>query len=828
MAIERVLGTENDPDIVDLDTSVEVIPEQSRQDQIREAANILVQDEQVFTEEELMQEPEQVQDSFFDNLAEFVEEDELNKLASNLIDSIKNDLESRSEWEKTYKDGLQYLGMKFDESRSQPFQGSSGVIHPILAEAVTQFQGQAYKELLPTKGPVKTQIIGQRTAETESQAERVQEFMNYYILNVMEDYDPELDQMLFYLPLAGSAFKKIYFDFVLNRAVSKFIPPEDLIVPYEAPDISTAERVTHVISMSRNEVKKQQLSGFYANVEIPEESYEDRDDVTEEIDEIQGISPSYTEDRNRTIYEVHTILDLQGYEDLDAEGVPTGLKLPYIVTIDKQSSTVLSIRRNFNPQDVSKNKINYFVQYKFLPGLGFYGLGLSHMIGGLSKATTSILRQLIDAGTLANLPAGFKARGMRIRDEADPLQPGEFRDIDTTGGSLRENLIPLPIKEPSNVLMQLLAILVDSGKRFAAISDMNVGDMNQAMPVGTTVALLERGTKVMSAIHKRLHYAQRLEFNLLAKVFADYLPPTYDYETGSGPRDIKLSDFDERVDIIPVSDPNIFSQSQRITMAQELLQMVQSNPQVHGPTGIYEAYSRMYSALGVDNIESLLQPPPDMTPKPVDAGLENSGLLLGQPAQAFEQQNHEAHIEAHQSLFLTKVVKENPQIQSLIISHVMQHIQFFASQLAQEQMPPELQQRIAALQAQMQQVTPEQAQQIQQELQMMMDQMSSPILAELTNQFLSSIGQSDETDPLVAIRQQELALKDKELDIDAEQFELKQQAMSDNAMLDAQLQQRRLDVQKTIADDKLQVALDRLQQQAEFKLMELELKMRGN
>jgi len=828
MAIERVLGTETDPDIVDLDTSVEVIPEPSRQDQIREAANILVQDEQVFTEEELMQEPEQAQDSFFDNLAEFVEEDELNKLASNLIDSIKNDLESRSEWEKTYKDGLQYLGMKFDESRSQPFQGSSGVIHPILAEAVTQFQGQAYKELLPTKGPVKTQIIGQRTAATESQAERVQEFMNYYILNVMEDYDPELDQMLFYLPLAGSAFKKIYFDFVLNRAVSKFIPPEDLIVPYEAPDISTAERVTHVISMSRNEVKKQQLTGFYADVEIPEESYEERDDVTEEIDEIQGISPSYTEDRNRTIYEIHTILDLEGYEDVDAEGVPTGLKLPYIVTIDKQSSTVLSIRRNFNPQDVSKNKINYFVQYKFLPGLGFYGLGLSHMIGGLSKATTSILRQLIDAGTLANLPAGFKARGMRIRDEADPLQPGEFRDIDTTGGSLRENLIPLPIKEPSNVLMQLLAILVDSGKRFAAISDMNVGDMNQAMPVGTTVALLERGTKVMSAIHKRLHYAQRLEFNLLAKVFADYLPPTYDYETGSGPRDIKLSDFDERVDIIPVSDPNIFSQSQRITMAQELLQMVQSNPQVHGPTGIYEAYSRMYSALGVDNIESLLQPPPDMTPKPVDAGLENSGLLLGQPAQAFEQQNHEAHIEAHQSLFLTKVVKENPQIQSLIISHVMQHIQFFASQLAQQQMPPELQQRIAALQQQMQQVTPEQAQQIQQELQMMMDQMSSPILAELTNQFLSSIGQSDETDPLVAIRQQELALKDKELDMDAEQFELKQQAMSDNAMVDAQLQQRRLDVQKTIADDKLQVALDRLQQQAEFKLLELEQKMRGN
>jgi len=415
--------------------------------------------------------------------------------------------------------------MKFDDSRSQPFQGSSGVIHPILAEATTQFQAQAYKELLPAKGPVKTQILGARTVQTESQAERVQEFMNYYIMNVMEDYDPELDQLLFYLPLAGSCFKKIYFDFVLQRAVSKFIPPEDLIVPYEAPDMSSAERITHAITMSRNEIKKQQLSGFYIDVDIPEESYESRDEITSEIDEIEGTKPSYTEDRNRTIYEVHTILDLEGFEDVDDMGEPTGLKLPYIVTIDEQSNQILAIRRNYNPNDPTKNKINYFVQYKFLPGLGFYGLGLSHMIGGISKATTSILRQLIDAGTLANLPAGFKARGMRIRDEADPLQPGEFRDIDTTGGSLRENLIPLPIKEPSNVLMQLLGLLVDSGKRFASIGDMNVGDMNQAMPVGTTVALLERGTKVMSAIHKRLHYSQRLEFNLLAKVFADYLPP---------------------------------------------------------------------------------------------------------------------------------------------------------------------------------------------------------------------------------------------------------------------------------------------------------------
>ena len=828
MAVERVLGTEDNPDIVETGGSIEVIPEKSREEALQEAVSIFVSEDGVFTDDELDQEEVIVNDDFNANLAENLEPSDLTKLSSELIDSIKNDLESRSEWEKTYTDGLKYLGMKFDESRSQPFQGSSGVIHPILAEAVTQFQAQSYKELLPAKGPVKTQIIGMRTAETETQADRVQEFMNYYIMNVMKEYDPELDQLLFYLPLAGSAFKKIYFDFSLKRAVSKFITPEDLVVPYEAPDISQAERITHIISMSRNEIKKQQLSGFYADIEIPEDSYSDIDDIQDEIDSIEGVSPSYTEDRNRTIYEVHTILDIEGYEDLDAEGEPTGLKLPYIVTLDEQANKVLAIRRNYSPDDPDKNKINYFVQYKFLPGLGFYGLGLSHMIGGLSKASTSILRQLIDAGTLSNLPAGFKARGMRIRDEADPLQPGEFRDIDTTGGSLRENLIPLPIKEPSSVLMQLLGLLIDSGKRFAAISDMNIGDMNQAMPVGTTVALLDRGTKVMSAIHKRLHYAQRLEFNLLAGVFAEYLPPAYNYDTGTSSREIKASDFDERVDIIPISDPNIFSQSQRITLAQELLQMVTSNPDLHGPLGVYEAYKRMYGALGIDNIENLLKPPPDMTPRPVDAGLENSHFLLGRQAQAFQQQNHEAHVQAHQGLFLTGVVQESPQIQSIIISHVMQHLQFLSSQLASGQMTPEMQQRIGALQQQMQQVPPEQAQQIQQELQMMMDQMSSPILAELTNNFLSTIETTNQSDPLVAIRQQELALKDKEMSLDQEKFVSKQEQTQQETMIDAQLAQQRLDVQKTIADDKLQLGLDRLKQQAELKLLELEQRFRSS
>ena len=828
MAIEKREQIAKDtPDVQVTGSAVEVFPEASRADQIRDAAEILVSEEGILIGDEQLEEDVPPME-FGANLSDFIDDNILNKLASDILESINQDKESRSDWENTYTDGLKYLGMKFDEGRSQPFEGSSGVIHPILAEAVTQFQAQAYKEMLPQKGPVKTQIIGARTVETETQADRVQEYMNFYIMNVMEDYDPELDMLLFYLPLAGSAFKKVYFDNVLNRAVSKFIAPEDLIVPYEASDLSSAERVTHAISMSVNEIKKQQLSGFYADVDVGVNSYDgDESEVETEIDKLQGIKASYAEDRDHTVYEVHTIIDLEGFEDAGEDGEPTGLKLPYIVTIDEQSEQVLAIRRNYNEGDPYKNKINFFVQYKFLPGLGFYGLGLSHMIGGISKASTSILRQLIDAGTLANLPAGFKARGMRIRDEDDPLQPGEFRDIDTTGGSLRDNLIPLPIKEPSQVLMSLLGILVDSGKRFAAIADTNIGDANAAMPVGTTVALLERGTKVMSAIHKRLHYSQRLEFQLLAKVFSEYLPPDYGYDTGTGPGAIKQTDFDDRIDIIPVSDPNIFSQSQRITLAQELLTMVQSNPDIHGPIGMFEAYKRMYSALGVDNVDALLQPPPDTTPKPIDSGLENSGLMMGQPQQAFESQNHQSHTEAHRSLILTQVVKENPQMQSIIISHSMQHLQFMASQLAQEQIPEEVKERIQGVQEQMQQLPPDQAQAAATEIQMLNDQFAAPILAQLTQEFLQSIGQGGADDPLVAIRQQELDLKDKQMDQEQTQFEMKQGQRSQEKLLENEIQRQRINVQKDVADDKLDVSIQRLKQQADLKLLELEQKMRS-
>ena len=824
MAIEkRELGTQDDPDIMVTGNQVEVFPEPSREDQVRDAAMVLVAEEGILIDDEIDAMPEMPQAGHDENLVDYIDAGDLSTLAGDVLSSIKADKDSRSDWEKTYVDGLKYLGMRFDDTRSQPFEGASGVIHPILAEAVTQFQAQAYKELLPAKGPVKTEIVGMRTVEVEQQAERVGNFMNFYIMNVMEEYDPELDMLLFYLPLAGSAFKKVYYDTVLDRAVSKFIAPEDLIVPYEAPDMFSAERVTHVLSMSKNEIRKLQLNGFYADVELKGGSgHYSRDEIEEQIDEIEGQSPSYQEMRDRTVYEVHTILDLPGFEDVGEDGEPTGLKLPYIVTIDEDSQQVLAIRRNWREQDPAKRKINYFVQFKFLPGLGFYGLGLSHMIGGLSKAATSILRQLIDAGTLANLPAGFKARGMRIRDEDNPLQPGEFRDIDTTGGSLRENLIPLPIKEPSNVLMQLLGLLVESGKRFASIADMNVGDMNQQMPVGTTVALLERGTKVMSAIHKRLHYSQKIEFQLMARVFNEYLPPEYPYQTGSGQQVILNQDFDGRVDVIPVSDPNIFSQSQRITMAQELMTLVQSNPQIHGPRGIYEAYRRMYAALGVDDIDTLLQPPQEpQPPMPVDAGLENSGLLLGQPAQAFEPQNHVAHVDAHRQLFLTQVVKENPQLQAMIISHMLQHLQFQAAQMAQQQIPPEVMQQIQQLPMLAQQLPPEQVQAFQQQAQMLIDQLASPILAQLTSELMESIGQGSADDPLVQIRQQELALRAAELQQDQSEFQAEEQRRVQEKLLEAEIQRQRMELQKQMADDKIAVAEDRLRQNAELKLMEL-------
>tara|TARA_R100001463_G_scaffold28384_1_gene65006 strand:+ start:1366 stop:3825 length:2460 start_codon:yes stop_codon:yes gene_type:complete len=757
---------------------------------------------------------------FYANLAEVIDDQELNVIKNDLMGNVEADKSSREEWEQTYRDGLEYLGMKYEE-RSAPFEGASGVMHPLLAESVTQFQAQAYNEILPSQGPVKTQVIGMANPETEQQASRVQEFMNYQLMQVMKEYDPETDQMLFYLPLSGSAFRKVYYDQTIGRAVSKFVPSEDLIVPYGATDLHSASRITHIVDMSMNDIRKLQQVGFYKDVDLTYGNVdpEKYDDVQEEIDEIQGVKPSYSDDESCQVYEIHTDLEIPGYEDLNAEGEETGIKLPYIVTI--ANNKVLSVRRNYKEGDPLKQRINYFVHYKFLPGLGFYGFGLTHMIGGLSKASTSILRQLIDAGTLSNLPAGFKARGIRIRNDDQPLQPGEFRDMDAPGGSLRDAFVPLPFKEPSQTLLSLLGILVDSGRRFASIADIQVGDANQNAPVGTTIALLERGTRVMSAIHKRLHSSQRIEFTLLAKVFSDYLPENYPYMTANGNQMIKSFDFDERVDVLPVSDPNTFSMSQRVMLAQELLRTVQSNPEVHGPNGIYEAYRRMYSAMGVQNIEQLLPPPPQ--PQPVDPANENAGLISGIPAQAFAGQDHDAHINSHLSLYGTVTAQANPAVLSLIQAHIYQHVSFRASEIVDQQNAenPEFQ----GMLQQISMLPPEVAMGYQQQIQ----ESVARDVAAVVSQLMEQINQvfmppPPMPDPLVELRDKELDIKADDVQRKREEFAQRQQFDAMKAMQSKDLAEQRLAIQQEIAMMKDSIARERIEQQNQFKAMDI---MRG-
>ena len=768
---------------------------------------------------------EEMETGFDSNLAEVIDPSDLRTISNELVAGIEKDKGSREDWESTYTDGLKYLGMKFDAERSEPFAGASGVIHPLLGEAVTTFQAQAYKELLPSGGPVKTQVMGAYSSMLEEQAQRVKDFMNYQITHVMEEFDEELDQMLFYLPLAGSAFKKVYYDENLGRAVSKFIAPEDLIVPYYTTDLESCTRITNVIKMAENDVRKLQASGFYRKIDLETgENAESYTDVKEEINKLSGMEPTYDDGEVSLLYEVHCNLELEGYEDMDEDGEPTGVKLPYIVTLDTHSSEILSIRRNYKEDDTLKKKIEYFVHFKFLPGLGFYGFGLTHMIGGLSKASTSIMRQLIDAGTLANLPAGFKTRGIRIRDEDTPIQPGEFRDVDAPGGSLRDSIQPLPFKEPSATLLNLLNILVDSGQKFASIAEINTGQGNPNAPVGTTLALLERSTKVLSAIHKRLHNSQKKEFRILSKVFQEYLPPEYPYAIANNESSIMLSDFDDKVDIFPVSNPDIFSQAQRIAMAQEMMQLVQSNPQVHGPSGTYEAYKRMYAAIGVDNIDQILTPPPPTDPTPLEAGFENNQLLLGQQAQAFPQQNHDAHISIHMSLLNTPPVQMNAQVQALIHSHIMQHLQMKADILAEQQMPPEMMQQFKGLQQQAQQAQPEEAQALSIQAGDMLAQFSSPILAELLIEYNQKVAAPQDEDPLVSIRKQELALKGQELSIEQQQFATEQQRKVQEAQQRINVDRERIETQEDIAGLRDDTARARMEQQARFKIADMQNK----
>ena len=686
------------------------------------------------------------------NLAEFLDESILTDIGSELDEKYNDYRSSRQDWEMAYTNGLDLLGFKY-EKRTEPFKGASGVTHPVLAESVTQFQAQAYKELLPADGPVRTQILGLTDRNKEDQAMRVKEFMNYQIMNVMKEYEPEFDQMLFYLPLSGSTFKKVYYDALLGRAVSKFIPAEDLIVPYSATSLEDAEAVIHVIKISENDLRKQQVSGFYRDVELGQPPLKE-DEIKSKQRELEGVRVEKQEDIY-TLLECHVNLDLEGFEDKDPQtGEPTGIKLPYVVTIEESSREVLSIKRNYKSDDPLKNRTNYFVHFKFLPGLGFYGFGLIHMIGGLSRTATAALRQLLDAGTLANLPSGFKMRGIRVRDDAQPLQPGEFRDVDAPGGNLKDAFMPLPFKGPDQVLLQLMGIVVDAGQRFASIADAQVGDMNQQAAVGTTMALLERGSRVMSAIHKRIYGALKNEFELLANVFSTYLPPVYPYDVVGGQRQIKQTDFDEKIDILPVADPNIFSQSQRINLAQTQLQLAQSNPQIHD---IYQAYRSMYEAIGVKNIDLILPSPKQ--PMPMDPSLEHITAMASQPYQAFPGQDHKSHIEAHLNFMQLNMVKNNPATIMSIQKNILEHISIMAQEQVQIEFVQELQQ-LPMLQQQMQ-MNPQAAQQIQ-SITIQIESRKAQLIAEMTKDYADEenklVGQFD-SDPLLKLKSREVDLK---------------------------------------------------------------------
>jgi hypothetical protein len=686
------------------------------------------------------------------NLAEFLDESILTDIGSELDEKYNDYRSSRQDCEMAYTNGLDLLGFKY-EKRTEPFKGASGVTHPVLAESVTQFQAQAYKELLPADGPVRTQILGLTDRNKEDQAMRVKEFMNYQIMNVMKEYEPEFDQMLFYLPLSGSTFKKVYYDALLGRAVSKFIPAEDLIVPYSATSLEDAEAVIHVIKISENDLRKQQVSGFYRDVELGQPPLKE-DEIKSKQRELEGVRVEKQEDIY-TLLECHVNLDLEGFEDKDPQtGEPTGIKLPYVVTIEESSREVLSIKRNYKSDDPLKNRTNYFVHFKFLPGLGFYGFGLIHMIGGLSRTATAALRQLLDAGTLANLPSGFKMRGIRVRDDAQPLQPGEFRDVDAPGGNLKDAFMPLPFKGPDQVLLQLMGIVVDAGQRFASIADAQVGDMNQQAAVGTTMALLERGSRVMSAIHKRIYGALKNEFELLANVFSTYLPPVYPYDVVGGQRQIKQTDFDEKIDILPVADPNIFSQSQRINLAQTQLQLAQSNPQIHD---IYQAYRSMYEAIGVKNIDLILPSPKQ--PMPMDPSLEHITAMASQPYQAFPGQDHKSHIEAHLNFMQLNMVKNNPATIMSIQKNILEHISIMAQEQVQIEFVQELQQ-LPMLQQQMQ-MNPQAAQQIQ-SITIQIESRKAQLIAEMTKDYADEenklVGQFD-SDPLLKLKSREVDLK---------------------------------------------------------------------
>ena len=730
-------------------------------------------------------------DDFYMNLAEEIPDRELSRIAGELMSEFDANKSGRQEWEDAYANGLELLGFSYEE-RAQPFRGASGVTHPLLAEAATQFQAQAFNELLPASGPVRTAVLGAETREKEQQAIRVKQFMNYYITNVMEEYTPELDQMLFFLPLAGSTFKKVYYDETKGRAVSKFVPAEHLVVPYETSDLETCPNITQVIRMSLNDLRKKQVSGFYLDMDVLPAQGESGS-VEDEIQRIDGVTPTQI-DYDCTILECHVDLDLEGYEEEDEDGELTGIKIPYIVTISQDNGQILSIRRNYREDDEDKRKIQYFVHYKFLPGFGFYGLGLIHTIGGLSRTATAALRQLIDAGTLSKLPAGFKARGLRIRDDDDPLQPGEFRDVDAPGGAIRDSLMPLPFKGPDATLFNLLGFVVQAGQRFATITDLKVGDGNQQAAVGTTIAMLEQGSRVMSAVHKRLHYAMRIEFKMLARVMSESLPQEYPYSVEGAESAIMASDFDDRIDVVPVSDPNMFSQAQRIALAQTKLQLAGAAPELHN---MHEVYKDMYEALGVKDTDRIMKRIPDEEPEPKDPAQENIDALDMVPLQAFEGQEHEAHIMAHMVFGSTPMVAGMPAIAISLQKHIMEHVRIAARERAAVQF---IQSRqavggAAATEEEMLQVEGLTAQFVAEGMQMV-KQLSQQVS-----------GQGP--DPLVQLKEQELQIRAQAEQADAQNDAAKLNLDAQNQQMRASQFQQKLASQEKQTQARIQSAMER-------------------
>ena len=722
-------------------------------------------------------------DTFDANLAEYMDQGDLSGLAEELVSDFDKDTMDRRDWIKTYVDGLKLLGLNYEE-RTEPWQGACGVFHPMLTESVVRFQSEAMMETFPAMGPVKTQIVGAIDLLREEAAARVREDMNYQLTDVMTEYRPEHEKLLWSLPLAGSAFKKVYYDPSKGRQVAVFIPAEDIVVPYGASSIEDADRVTHVMRKTENEIIKLQEAGFYADVDLGEPGYE-LDDIEKQKAEETGMSA--TQDDRYRILEMHVNLDLVGFEHTDKKGRETGIALPYVVTIEKTSRTILAIRRNWYEDDVLHTKRQHFVHYQYIPGFGFYGYGLIHLIGGYAKSATMLIRQLVDAGTLSNLPGGLKSRGLRIKGDDTPIQPGEFRDVDVPSGSIRDNILPLPYKEPSQVLMALFQQIVQEGRAFASSGDMNVSDMSTNAPVGTTLALLERTLKVMTAVQARLHYAMKQEFKLLKVIIADYTPEEYDYQPEDAGRKAKKSDYDS-TDVIPVSDPNAATMAQKIVQYQAVLQLAQSAPQLYNLPLLHR---QMIEVLGIKNANKLV--PVDEDAVPTDPVQENQNVLTGKPVKAFVEQNHEAHIQTHMSAMqnpkILQLMQMNPQaqaIQAAMMAHINEHIAFeYRKQIElvigmplpdeekNKHMPKELADQIAMATAQASQQLLQQAQQ----------------------QAAQQQAQQQMQDPVVQMQMQELQIKQGEL-------QLKQQKQQ----IDAAAKADQLEIEKSRIEAQMQIA----------------------